>query len=833
MTTTPITPPEAELAERLTTLERRVRVVETRLGTPAPAPVARPERPSRPIGEFAPNAPSAPTPTTAPAPAPTVRRAEPIAPPAPRVVEQPPPARPSFDLERFLGGRVLAWVGGIAVLAGLVLLFALGVSSGWIGPVGRTATGGGLASLLVIAGIWLHERKGRTEAARAAVACGAGGLFLAITVAARAYEIVPPAAGLVLAAAVAGGTALLAMRWSSPVIGSIGLIGALLAPVLAGAPLDLATLAFLLVAAIGASVVLLRQRWTWLSVAVFVIPAAQVVMWLDQLPGALAVAAVLTAFGAVNVVAALGVDIRSRETPLRLFGAYLLGANALLLAVGGWMAIDAAAGRLAGVAWLAALAITHAGVGMLARRRRQISSELALLSLALATLIADTAFALTDVGAPVKAVAWGLTAVGFSWLARRGPRTGAPNALLGLGVGGQVALTLVQAVTLLDTSQVLGPGADAGLVAALLALASSCLVSGRLARAGHPAWRIALDTLGLLAAALLTLVLLDGVAVTIAWAGAAIVLGQLALRDEDPLARGASFAHLAGAAAWCLMDQASPADLFGQLADWVPAVTGLGAVALAAVRLAHINPRGSDARRVLVVGAAMLPAYLVALVAGGLALTITLAISAVALAALAAHDEDRLLRDIALGQLAGGACWWLGALASPLAIVDGRAGLLPAAAGAAALVFASYRFVRTSPDGSIERRMLWAFTALVPLYFASVATLAIGPSDDAGFAPGQQGQLALSALWAVTGVAALVAGLRRDVRDLRVAALGLLAVTIAKVFLYDLATLTSGWRIASFLALGLLLLGAGFAYQRLRPAAPVREDEPVDEAAIA
>ena len=231
-----------------------------------------------------------------------------------------------------------------------------------------------------------------------------------------------------------------------------------------------------------------------------------------------------------------------------------------------------------------------------------------------------------------------------------------------------------------------------------------------------------------------------------------------------------------------------------------------------------MSARGSIERRILISAAATLPAYFVALVAGGLPLTIALAITAVALAELATREDDLVLRHVALGLLGCGVCWWLGAMASPLAVVDGTAGVLPAVLGAAALTLAAFQLARTSLAGSVERRALCAVTALVPLYVASVATLALGPSAGAGFAPGQQGQLALSALWAVTGVAALVAGLRRDVRDLRVAALGLLAVTIAKVFLYDLATLTSGWRIASFLALGLLLLGAGFAYQRLRPA---------------
>jgi uncharacterized membrane protein len=50
-----------------------------------------------------------------------------------------------------------------------------------------------------------------------------------------------------------------------------------------------------------------------------------------------------------------------------------------------------------------------------------------------------------------------------------------------------------------------------------------------------------------------------------------------------------------------------------------------------------------------------------------------------------------------------------------------------------------------------------------------------------------------------------------------VAGLGLLGLTAAKVFMYDLAVLTSVYRVGSFLTLGLLLLLAAVAYQRMRP----------------
>jgi uncharacterized membrane protein len=81
----------------------------------------------------------------------------------------------------------------------------------------------------------------------------------------------------------------------------------------------------------------------------------------------------------------------------------------------------------------------------------------------------------------------------------------------------------------------------------------------------------------------------------------------------------------------------------------------------------------------------------------------------------------------------------------------------------------------------------------------------------------QQGQLLLSIVWSVVGLAVLIVGLKRRLPMLRSAALVWLMVTVAKVFLYDLSTLTSLYRVASFIVLGLLLLAGAFAYQRLRP----------------
>ncbi len=69
--------------------------------------------------------------------------------------------------------------------------------------------------------------------------------------------------------------------------------------------------------------------------------------------------------------------------------------------------------------------------------------------------------------------------------------------------------------------------------------------------------------------------------------------------------------------------------------------------------------------------------------------------------------------------------------------------------------------------------------------------------------------------WAtVLGVALLVLGFRLRWALLRWQALALLTLAIAKVFLVDTRSLSQGFRIVSFLGLGIFLLGVSFIYQR-------------------
>ncbi len=115
------------------------------------------------------------------------------------------------------------------------------------------------------------------------------------------------------------------------------------------------------------------------------------------------------------------------------------------------------------------------------------------------------------------------------------------------------------------------------------------------------------------------------------------------------------------------------------------------------------------------------------------------------------------------------------------------------------------------------RSTLAWLAAATGVYAGSLAilglTLGVGEADlTTEF---QRGHTAVSAFWGVVALVALYAGLRRGLPSLRLAGLALFGAALAKLFLYDLSELSSVTRAVSFLAVGAVLLLAGFFSQRL------------------
>jgi hypothetical protein len=262
----PITFRLDDLEERLAALEGTVR----RLVRP-PAP---PELPSL--------APS-PTPDVAPRPAPTP--AKPAATAPKRTAEVPPrplapatwrahtPARTPGDLERWLGGVLLARVGICAVILGAAYFAQLAYRH--VPDAFKVLSLYGLAAALLAAGHLL-----RAKAAARYVGVLQGGAVAIAYVAGLAatlrYHLVGQEVGLLLLAGAAALGVWLARRLQVEALAAVSAIGALAAPTLLGLVQETHVLVLALLLGANTFAAWAEQRWGWRATRVVVFGGAAV-----------------------------------------------------------------------------------------------------------------------------------------------------------------------------------------------------------------------------------------------------------------------------------------------------------------------------------------------------------------------------------------------------------------------------------------------------------------------------------------------------------------------------------------------------------------------------
>ena len=75
---------------------------------------------------------------------------------------------------------------------------------------------------------------------------------------------------------------------------------------------------------------------------------------------------------------------------------------------------------------------------------------------------------------------------------------------------------------------------------------------------------------------------------------------------------------------------------------------------------------------------------------------------------------------------------------------------------------------------------------------------------------------AISVLWTLFSLLLMIFGFSFNLSVLRKAAIALFAVTMLKVFLLDMANVSTPYRVVSFLVLGLMLIGASYLYHRFK-----------------
>lgn len=327
-----------------------------------------------------------------------------------------PVASRSFaDLEEQLSGRVLAWVGGIALVLGAMFFLSLAFSRGWIGPEARVLIGLVAGAAALLAGAWLFERGDRTPA-QVLTGVGVGTGSLALFAASRLYGFIPVEPALLGFLVLAVGTAAIALRGNSQAVAVFGIVATTAAPPILGASPTLVTVAFLGAAIVGTAVISFNRSWPWLALLAFMMSAPQAANWFSTESNTTLAIAGIGAFWTVNAFAAAGSALAGLRPTVHRANATLLVLNALV-AIGAFHLVLPADpfARSTGVLILAGLHGALALPLLLGSPRRHPFGVLAA-GLAAGTLAIGIA---TELGGIAQPIAHTALATAVAWVAIR------------------------------------------------------------------------------------------------------------------------------------------------------------------------------------------------------------------------------------------------------------------------------------------------------------------------------------------------------------------------------------------------------------------------------
>jgi uncharacterized membrane protein len=168
--------------------------------------------------------------------------------------------------ERFLGVKLFAWLGGLALFLGVAFFVKYSFDHNLISPQMRVAIGYVVGLALLVGGLWMPRER---HIVTVQTLCATGVLVLyAITFSAHAYyHFLGATAAFALMSLVTATAFLLAIRLEAQVIVVLGLLGGFLTPPLLSTGVDrpLGLFGYVALLDIGLLAVVLRQRWNHLA----------------------------------------------------------------------------------------------------------------------------------------------------------------------------------------------------------------------------------------------------------------------------------------------------------------------------------------------------------------------------------------------------------------------------------------------------------------------------------------------------------------------------------------------------------------------------------------
>jgi hypothetical protein len=791
----------------------------------------------------------------------------------------PAERRPHTDLEDLIGGKWLNAVGLAAVLLATAFFLKYAFDSNWIGPVGRVALGLVSGSAVLVVSQWI-ARRGWIYFSEGLTALGAGILYLSLYAAWNFYHLIPPEAAFGGLAVVTGLLIVVSLRRDSQRLATLALLGGYAAPLLVstGHDNEVALFAYLALLNVGLLWMALARDWRALP-ASFVFAVIYGTTWYVHFydPTKLVPSLVFASIFFLQF-ACLPAVLARRDGVMRFDGVALTLLNAA------WYLVALDTMLYSSHRWLLTAMVLATGVFFIFLTTRVPLRAAAGKALA-RPVLGSIAFALVTVAIPIRLegqwidMAWAIEATLLVWMGLRFDTSW-------LRWNGVVVL-VIEAVYIfaspLPADRAFLNGRFATFLVVIASLAAVRWLSHRYASVLAHGEESAYRTIGITANAFAVyelsaetlhalwpgetlsgaLLPLQAYGLTLLWVLYAFALAAYAKARDSTLVRWQAWILVA--LVLCkgpITDFFADANAFAGLSA-VRALTFLIAVAAMAAVLyfsrRHPTLATATEQKIFAgfeIAINVYAVWAISIVASQafaehgvgrglfsapllpqqiLAVTVAWTIYALGLATYAYLRNSQLVRWQA---------WCLFALIflkapgtdfstdiaphSPLSYIRI---LIFAGVFGAALISLVLGRRSASTLGQTEKSFLrilevalnvygvWAFSIVIWQGFA-------GPPASAGVTWSAAQQLGLSITWTVYAVVLIAIGVWRDSALIRWQALALFALVILKAFLFDLSLLALGYRIASFLVLGLMLLGASFLYQRRlfqrRPQEPPR-----------
>jgi len=188
---------------------------------------------------------------------------QPVAPASPPVYEPPPPARPAINWEQFMGAKLFAWLGGLALFLGVAYFVKYSLDHGWIPDSVRVALGFVTGAGLVVGGLMI-PRERYAVTAQTLIAAGIVSLY-AVSVACSPdhFNFLPSGGVFLLMSLITTAAFFLAVRLEAQVVAILGILGGFLTPWLLATGVDNpgGLFGYLALLDLGLIAVALHRQW--------------------------------------------------------------------------------------------------------------------------------------------------------------------------------------------------------------------------------------------------------------------------------------------------------------------------------------------------------------------------------------------------------------------------------------------------------------------------------------------------------------------------------------------------------------------------------------------